>query len=407
MLGNNTQKYQKGSFFLRFLVFCVIVFSTRASDLANSPIALLSICLFIVIYSYLIGNKFSSVFFNLIIILLLYFTLLFLKFKEFTPLFYARILAIFVLGYAVVFFTKEKFILIYGKIVSFLALVSLPFFILGIYSHPLLYRIGANLSEALFLDSQLSTQIDYRHFLIFTVRPIEEKFRNSGFMWEPGGFSVVCCIALYFNLFKSGFKINRWSIILIISILTTQSTTGYLLLLVVGLFYLINRKARISIYFFPVFILVGFYFWQLDFMGDKIIDLSSEADEKLEVFYESKSHTGTQSLGRFAGLIYNLEGVKLSPIFGIGSHEDILYSRNQVYLYSTNGVGHFLMTFGYLGLFIFLFYLYKSSVRLSKYYNYKGGWTFFIILLISGFSFPFFMTPIFCSFIFLSSTLKK
>jgi hypothetical protein len=200
MLGNNTQKHKKTTLFSKFLVFCVIFFSTRGSDIANSPIALFSISLFIVLYSYLIGIKFSSVFFNLIIILLLYFTLLFIKFNEFTPLFYARTLSTFLIGYVVVFLTKGKFISIFIKIVSSLSVVSIPFFILGIFSHSLLFWIGDNLSESLFLDSQLSSQIDYRNFLIYTIRPIEERFRNPGFMWEPGAFSVICSIALYFNL---------------------------------------------------------------------------------------------------------------------------------------------------------------------------------------------------------------
>ena len=407
MLNSNTLTPKVNKSISNVLVIFVIYFSTKGSDLANNPIASLSISLLFIFYTYYVGIKFPKTFYYLISSLWLYFTLLFIKFNEFTPLFYSRVFSIFVLGYIALFLTKDRFIPIYIKIVTYLSFVSVVFYILGIYSYSTLFSIGDFLSNSLLLKSELSSQIEYRNLLIYTIRPFEERFRNSGFMWEPGSFSVVIGLALYLNLALSKFKLNRTAIILFITLLTTQSTTGYVILMLNTLFYLINKKVNIKMYLTPLLILCGIYLWQLDFMGKKIQELSSDPDEKLEIFYDSKSNTGAQSLGRFAGLIYNLEGVKLSPIFGIGSHEEVLYSRSQIYLYSTNGIGQFLMTFGYLGLFFFLITMYVACKNLSAYYSYKGGWTLFIVLLVGGFSFLVFMSPIFCTILFFSSVFKN
>lgn len=389
------------------LVVITIFFSTRASNLANSPIALLIVDFLIISYCYLKRIRFSKYFYLLIIVILVYCLLIFLKFQIFTPLFYIRVLSLFMTGFIVLYLVNVNFIPIFVKVVYFVSILGLPFYFLGFFYYYPLLNFARFLSDIFSLNSNLSLEIDYSNFLIYTVRPYEERFRNSGFMWEPGAFGVITCIALYFNLFLTRFRLTKESSVLILSSLSTLSTTAFLMLSFISIFYIININRYLSILIFPVFLVIGLFLWDQDFMGPKIQELSSDPNEKLETFYNSKSQTGTQSLGRFAGLIYNFEGVKISPIFGIGSHEEILYKRSNVYLYSTNGLGQFMMTFGFVGLFLYLYTIYNSTLILSNFYGYKGFWTLFGILIVGGFSFLVVMSPIYSSILFISPIFSR
>ena len=54
--------------------------------------------------------------------------------------------------------------------------------------------------------------------------------RNAGFSWEPGRFAIMVLLAIYCNLLRNGikFKKNRSVIILLLTMISTQSTTGYI-----------------------------------------------------------------------------------------------------------------------------------------------------------------------------------
>ena len=91
--------------------------------------------------------------------------------------------------------------------------------------------------------------------------------RNAGICWEPGCYQMFLNIALIFLLEK---KPERYSsfvfkfIVLILTIITTVSTTGYLLMLIIVLarirHFVPNRKITIPIYLLAVVLFIGFLF---------------------------------------------------------------------------------------------------------------------------------------------------
>ena len=68
--------------------------------------------------------------------------------------------------------------------------------------------------------------------------------RNSGFAWEPGRYACILLVAIFINLTRHNFRIhkNLNFYILLIALITTQSTTGFMGLLVFIYYYYKNIK---------------------------------------------------------------------------------------------------------------------------------------------------------------------
>lgn len=95
------------------------------------------------------------------------------------------------------------------------------------------------------------------YVFVYTYSPIPglAYVRNSGFMWEPGAFAMICIIAIIYRSIVYGVKIDKYLIIYVIAILTTMSTAGYLALALYLLFYIRNSEGRIkTILFLLLFI---------------------------------------------------------------------------------------------------------------------------------------------------------
>ena len=203
--------------------------------------------------------------------------------------------------------------------------------------------------------------------------------RNAGFSWEPGRFSVMVLLAIYCNLLRNGikFKNNGSLIILLLSMLSTQSTTGYVGTLALYAFWGLKRISMsylLGITF--VMIPIGYYASQLSFMQEKIL-------KQLDLDYE---------LQKFDKQIdYVILGYGLSPS---NSYFSTHISSNFVL---TGGILKIFGQFGIpLGLLLY-FFLYKSSARIGKEYGVNKG-ALLVIFLISSISYPLFLIPVFTAF---------
>jgi len=114
----------------------------------------------------------------------------------------------------------------------------------------------------------------------YTFRPqtfIESSLRNSGMFWEPGAFQAFINLCLFMNFYRMSFLLKQKYIsllIIVLALITTQSTTGYLIFaLTIGvyiLFYSGINKMLVAV-ILAIFISVSAYlFFTLDFLGGKI-----------------------------------------------------------------------------------------------------------------------------------------
>lgn len=95
----------------------------------------------------------------------------------------------------------------------------------------------------------------------YVFRNINHSTRNSGFCYEPGKFQFFINLALYFILFcKTNIKyINIKFLILMITLITTMSTTGIIMGVIIIICYIFNKKNNIEKRFIFISVLIGLF----------------------------------------------------------------------------------------------------------------------------------------------------
>ena len=235
--------------------------------------------------------------------------------------------------------------------------------------------------------------------------------RNAGFSWEPGRFAIMVLLAIYCNLLRNGikFKKNSSVIILLLAMLSTQSTTGYVGTLALYAFWGL-KKFSMSYLLGITFIMIpiGYYASKLNFMQEKIqqqLDIDYEIqrlDRRIDYVNEvSERNEYVASVGRFQAMYYEIQNIKEDPLLGYGLSPSNSY-------FSTHISSNFVLTGGILKIFgqhgvplglLLYFFLYKSSVRIGKEHEANKG-ALFVIYLISLISYGFFLVPVFTAFWF-------
>lgn len=234
--------------------------------------------------------------------------------------------------------------------------------------------------------------------------------RNLGFTWEPGIFSCFVALGLYVNLIRNRFKLypiksNRNFYILMITMLSTLSTTGYMLIFVILLFYILNKSVKgkvmaliLTACFIPT--IAG-----LSFMYDKISTLMDVESEFSSMNYYIDNGAGKVTPQRFGGFYFEWLNFLHDFWFGYGHSAQSYTSTvlfNKVNVAVSCGI---LGVFAKYGVFVGLFFYYwmiKSSVFLSKNLQYNGKYIFALLFTTMGFSYDFWENNILI-FFYLSS----
>lgn len=232
--------------------------------------------------------------------------------------------------------------------------------------------------------------------------------RNSGCCFEPGYFASMLCLALLCNLSQNGLQWKNKKIrILTLALITTFSTTGYIIGLVLFSSYYVKRFSfsnivKASFVVIPLFLLA----FQLDFMGEKITQKSNLKKEN-EKFLEAEayhSRKGTTdfhvSLDRFQSLYFEFENVKKDPILGYSrDFSESWFGKTFMSNYSlTGGLLKMLGQFGVIfGLYWYIL-LFKSSSSFSKNRYINRKYTLAITMILISISYGYFGTPIFMTF---------
>lgn len=141
-----------------------------------------------------------------------------------------QIFAYYLVGFFLVAtLEKEDFKRIYTNIVAAEASISVCIWILQ------LLNLVASRTETIL-------GFTYKHFLYNSIFAT----RNSGIFWEPGAFQFFLNLGLIF-VFESEGSIKHYrikQIILTVVVLSTQSTTGYLILSLIYIYYVAINNAK-------------------------------------------------------------------------------------------------------------------------------------------------------------------
>lgn len=237
-------------------------------------------------------------------------------------------------------------------------------------------------------------------------------FRNAGCSWEPGRFAIMVVLAILVNLSRNGikFKGNKNVVYLLLALLSTQSTTGFsVVILLYALFYVKRFSLKYVLGTFFVVLPLVVALFSLDFMGEKIekqMNLEKEMSdiEKSADWMSQTLEHGEYavSLNRFPSMLLEWENLTHDPILGYGRNIGNSYFRKNVStnMILTDGTIKLLAQFGlFLGLF-FYYILYISSIRYSQDVNVKRKYALLISILLFGISYTIFCIPIFTAFWF-------
>lgn len=229
--------------------------------------------------------------------------------------------------------------------------------------------------------------------------------RNIGFTWEAGRFSSFLVIGLFNNLIIHDFKIkgNKPLMIFLTGLITTFSTTGIGAAVGVLLLYVYNKSVKMRMVSIVLCILLFPSFLALDFIGEKIrnnIDVGAEIHNMEYSFYVMGTDQITPQ--RFTGLYLDFQNWMHDFWFGYNLNENS-YAENVMFAgYSVWLSDGLIQIFSKYGLFVGLFFywqLFRSSVRLSKDFNYKGTFIFALVFILISVSYDFWSSAIMLHFI--------
>lgn len=212
-------------------------------------------------------------------------------------------------------------------------------------------------------------------------------FRNQSIFWEPGAFQSFIILALILQ-YSQKIKNIYIEVVLIATLLSTFSTTGYIaLFLTLVWYYLIEIKGASNKV--KIIILAGAIFSTLVyFKGDLLFDTdNNSAFGKLIYAYENGFERNEQltSAGiRYYALVKPLGVFVDNPIFGCGFDKlkDILYNYTEG-MNTCTFVNYFAMYGFFYG--IMCIWGYKKFADLNSEYK-KGRFLIFIILFVITFS---------------------
>jgi hypothetical protein len=376
-----------------FFVFSILIFSSAAS-VASKADELLICAVIISCFLNIKNNKIQYT--NKILkISCVFLIILFVYYIKNTEVdlttwlgFYFRIL----LAYNVVNLTKGLFTFYLIKLMYLLCIISIVLFSLQLIEFDQLFR----LNNFFGLEAQRGLTSN-SNSLIFNMVDIH-RYRNSGFMWEPGAFSAIIIFTLFFSLINEK-KLNKYNLVFIIAVLTTLSTTGYLSLLVlISYFYLPQYK-----FLAPILLVVFlFSFSNVSFLSSKINSQILSIEDELLVSESPGDYV--IHLNRFASLFADYNTLKNNPLLGLGIDLNTTGKKEYLEKYGENivrssGLMFSLLKLGIIGTVAFFFILNKNITKFTR--NRGLGFLFCFIYLIAIFSNPIDFSVIILTFIFL------
>lgn len=320
--------------------------------------------------------------------------LLFLVFQAFFLSFFAPVttfgilIRLFFAGFVVASVRWFRFVFVHTMVR--LVVLSLLFHVpaaLGGLVGIRLYEIFRPLSDAV---GAVNTGVNERvNIVVHNFIGNDQFLRNSGMFWEPGAFSgyIVITLLLLATLQRDLTKkvVRKWRRILIVGLLSTMSTTGYLILpFTLFAFTLVDagrrdaalRKVAWVILSLLVAVPASYYLWQLDFIGSKLTELFNRAIFR-EVGWE---------LSRFGAAIFDWAYIQERPVFGWGKNNATQFSLNPEFedLRLGNGLSGYLRQMGVLGLGIYVVFVSGSLARLGVSSAARYWVVFVVVFQLSG-----------------------
>ena len=298
-------------------------------------------------------------------------------------------------GYVICRGFRNCYFVVFETIIYHLCIISIPFWILYLVFPELLSSIVKifEFSKTYADDGNVIANMivytlpnkDYGNSE-FSLMP-----RNPGFVWEPGAFASIICLGIFCNMMRTNFKLNgnRALWLFLFVLLTTQSTTGLIIFIIMILLWCIGeRKYGLLAILAPV----GAALFTFPFVRDKLF-AEFETAQNLDYTY---AH-GIQ--GRFFSLMIDWEEFLHHPILGLGCNfQGTWLNQNGYDIVTISGLGDLLATYGAIIAIIFVVLLVKSSLCINIDLNTKQGWILIAVIIGTMISYDLWKEPLYIAF---------
>lgn len=200
---------------------------------------------------------------------------------------------------------------------------------------------------------------------------LEGTRRNSGPFWEPGAFAGYLVIALLcMTLTYKSMRYSKIALVLIIvGLLTTESTTGYLAMFVVmSIFmfsYFSGRNPLITFFLLPALLVA---FLQLAFYaGENIPFIKDKIERQLEDVQEEETN---YEINRFGNMQFDLKYIANRPFIGWSANVETRLELDPFAMELIERQGSALtgsmVRFGVVGWLLLMGGIFTSFLRLSS-----------------------------------------
>lgn len=399
LLDNN-----KISAFNYFFLFMIMVYAGRSSLFAmglGTPTSISNLIGIILTAIFIFKNNisFNKQYFISIAIFSIYAIATFINNYRISPIWLSQWYIWLTIAYAICQGYKERLFVAYETLLYHLCIISLFFWLLLLLSPNTITSIIESFS---FLERPHEESNVAYNILVYTIsseiyQTNDYTFyvRNCGFAWEPGAFSSFICLAIFCNSIRYNFRIinNRALVIFIITLFTTQSTTGGMIFIIMLLGWLITRrKFGISIILIPILI----YIYQLTFIQEKLMneyELTANSD------LSGYNTTSSYQLGRMKSFLLYMQEFQKHPILGLGGNKSGIFLNQEGYenISLVSGFGSLFAMYGIIMSCIFFLSLYKSAKYITKNIS-KNGYLLPIVVIGTMISYSLWREPIYISF---------
>ena len=347
-----------------FLIFLSILFISNTSPITFSDVAIIATFLLLLFVSIIKKIKYDPIVFYIsgAWILTNLISYLYNRTTFPTATIISYLLRMFIPYLTIKLFGNQYWIKL-EKAIFYLTLISLVIYAFNLLAPGIfisLDKVFGNFAAKIYKEKASQAHFWYAFVYTFLGRTDSDRFRNCGFMWEPGAFAMILGIVILLNWFRNNFRIDFKIIVYLIALISTFSTMGYISLLFLILIYIVNKGSLL----FKVLLFLSFAYFiptvlDQDFIGPKIQQYITEAqyDQSFK-----QTNTGDYEMNRISTFIFSLEKVFRLPT-GFGVVPDKSYFKNvRINLVGVNGLGGILVFWGWFGL-IFLIYALKKFCK--------------------------------------------
>ena len=409
---DKTENAQRIAFFEYLFVLMLILYAGKGNTffLSQSPTDNPIGFILPVILSGLLALRWRVIydykFYLLIFGFTAYFVAVSIKYKEIQPTFFIHYMLLFFIVYTAIKSLGFRIFKIYEYLLFWLAIIGLfMLFVQIVLGGDTLFNIISRIN----ILKETSYVTGYgMNAILYSVQPSEKALlhnislpRNCGFAWEPGAFAVYLCLALFINLFypNRDAAVKKRFLVLLFALLSTQSTTGYVIFMLIISFYLINKKLQKVLIFLPVLVVTLIFISSLPFMKDKIIEYIAEADRINYIVELSIGRETAVNPQRFASFKIAFIDFMDNPVLGLAAHREETWTyKIGANVSPISGIGNLMAQFGIIGFLFFIILTVKSSFVFSRYYKYNGHFLLFFIIILVSVSYTLIFLPLIMCF---------